>query len=312
MLSKHDAYDDDGDDDEEEGDFYPGMDDDDDLDDDFEDEADLGDDEDDPFLQGHLHCKEDGKIVFDGESFLLTSEGAAPSFALYEPTLEKPMVFSGTLKGVPLKMEVKIFRHDPSAAIDPLEQRFLDQQAQMQASSEAAGGRAKAGDDDEDEDDAKKAPASSLSGDNMKSAAGSSDIYVFEASQVGIDKDGTTRKIRGIFRPASKAATRLFLMAIIQLSQAMTTSSGGGATKPVAASAARKRGRGDDDDGDDGDDDVGYQELIDLHDDAGLSTEELRRRYYGGDAGESKSKKPKAVAVVDDEDDDDDDDAYGF
>jgi hypothetical protein len=76
---------------------------------------------------------------------------------------------------------------------------------------------------------------------------------------------------------------------------------------------------------------VEYQELIDLHDDAGLSTEELRRRYYGGgvdsdkqDSGTTASSrkptanKPFSKAKEDSmpfggkDDGSDDDDDYGF
>ena len=82
-----------------------------------------------------------------------------------------------------------------------------------------------------------------------------------------------------------------------------------------------------DDDSVDGNAGVEYQELIDLHDDTRLSTEELRKRYYG--SGDSKNewginsaadnkrlKGTKTDTVFQrkdaDDDDDDDDDAYGF
>jgi hypothetical protein len=316
MSSKHDEYDDDEaeDDEEDEGDFVPGMDDDDDLDDDFEEEN--LDEEDDPFLKGHLYLN-GGKIAFDGESFDLVSDDAQPLFSLFKPTLEKPAIFSGTLKDVAVKMKVRITKTDQTATIDPLEQRFLDQQAEIQPTLETTRAlnsqspvRAELG-DIKDTDDRKAAPEVSP-GDGKKVAA-MADIYVLEASQVDPKHGGTTHEIRGLFRPlpASSTANRLFLMAIVQTSQVIGSASAAGAASPAKpATATRKRGRDDDDDeDDDGDDGVGNQELIDLYDDAGLSTEELRRRYYGGGTGDSEAKKPKTSVAVEESDDDD---AYGF
>jgi hypothetical protein len=316
MSRKHDDESDASDEEEEdEGDFVPGMDDDDDLDDDFEEEN-LAEDEDDSFLKGHIYLS-DGKITFDGESFALISEETVSSFSLSEPALEKPAMFSGTLKDIALKMEVSITKNDQAAKIDPLEQRFLDQQAQVQSSLETAGpsdsrgsASAKAGDDEDDMDDMKKTASAVSTGDEKKAAV-MGDVYVFEACQIGY-ANGTTHKIRGIFHPlhASSKATRIFLIAFVQTNQASAAaSSAASPAKPAAATTSRKRGRNDEEDEDDGDDRVGYQELIDLHDDAGLSTEELRRRYYGGDTGESEAKIHKARPTSEESDDDD---AYGF
>lgn len=338
MASKNDNdYDDDDDDDEEEedeGDFVPGADDDDELDDDFVDEDDdeEEDDGDSPILQGHLYLDEGNAIVYedvkdDSKLFCLTSSSPVPdsSWSPAAPTL-KPTELKGFIKdrNHTLTMEISISKLDPSAAIDPLEQRFLDSQAEGQAQILADGdngkqrARAKAGDEDDEEEDAKSPAASS---DGKKKAAGG-DIFVLTGKQqVSADnKSGVTHTLRGLFRaPKEGNVSRLFIIAAIQTTQAVAAAASSPAKPhPPAAAAARKRGRGDDDE-DDGDDGVGYQELIDLHDDAGLSTEELRRRYYGGGAaaaGASESngnnnntKKPKPSSPADD---DDDDDAYGF
>jgi hypothetical protein len=159
-------------------------------------------------------------------------------------------------------------------------------------------------------DDMKKTASAVSTGDEKKAAV-MGDVYVFEACQIGY-ANGTTHKIRGIFHPlhASSKATRIFLIAFVQTNQASAAaSSAASPAKPAAATTSRKRGRNDEEDEDDGDDGVGYQELIDLHDDAGLSTEELRRRYYGGDTGESEAKIHKARPTSEESDDDD---AYGF
>jgi hypothetical protein len=321
MASKNDDYYDDYDDDEEdEGDFVPGADDDDELDDDFEDENLDDDEEDSPFLQGDLYLDDGNAIVYDdakhsNQSFRLTSEGSLPaSWSLAKPVLEKPVSFVGWLKdpSLTLKFEVGITKLDSSVTIDPLEQRFLEAQQQAQpllaveASSDSKPpARAKGGDSEDDEDvkpASSKAPASP---DGKKAALGG-DVYVFEGSELTKDKNGNIRKIRGLFRVPGDKVSRIFLMSGVQANPA-ASSSASPAAKAAPAAAARKRGRGEEDD-DDGDDGVGYNELIALHDDAGLSTEELRRKYYGSGASEPDSKKPKPSA---DEDDDSDDD-YGF
>ena len=214
-----------------------------------------------------------------------------------------------------LKFEIGITKLDSSVTIDPLEQRFLEAQQQGQplvpeASDSKPSARAKCGDED-DEEDAKQASLNAPASLDGKKAALGGHVYVFEGAETPKEGNGTTRKIRGLFRVPGGKASRMFLMTGVQSSQA-AGSSASPAAKAAPAAAGRKRGRGDDDeDGDDGDDGVGYQELIALHDDAGLSTEELRRKYYGGGAPaatEPEGKKPKPIA----DDDDDDDDAYGF
>mmetsp|Transcript_65335 Transcript_65335/g.188178 ORF Transcript_65335/g.188178 Transcript_65335/m.188178 type:complete len:973 (+) Transcript_65335:71-2989(+) len=168
MSSKHNEYDYDEDEDDDEGDFVPGADDDDDLDDDFEEEDGDLDDGDSPFLTGHLYM-DDGKLTFndshEGQSFRLDALEALPSsWSLQNPALEKPVVFSGSLKA-PIKATINITKMDSAATIDPLEQRFLDTQMKMQplledpASKAKPPARAKAGDGDDDDDDEEKEEA---------------------------------------------------------------------------------------------------------------------------------------------------------
>jgi hypothetical protein len=84
------------------------------------------------------------------------------------------------------------------------------------------------------------------------------------------------------------------------------------AAKPAATAAARVDN--EDDDEEDADDAVDYDELIALHEDAGLSVDDLQKRYRGKDdnTSASPSKKGKPAPKDYDEDDDDDDDDYGF
>ena len=99
----------------------------------------------------------------------------------------------------------------------------------------------------------------------------------------------------------------------------------GATTAVAAASSKRDRSGGGDDDSVEGNVGVAYQEVIDLHDDTRLSTEELRKRYYGsgdnnkGEYGKMDSVDNKRLKGTDgkgypkeDDEEDDDDDAYGF
>jgi hypothetical protein len=182
-----------------------------------------------------------------------------------------------------------------------------------------------------------KAP-SLYSTDGNKKEQQQEDLIVLSASQLLNGDSCNKRKItfRGAYRPSDLNVDRLWVISSVQAQESMTnvssSSSAAGAKRyPTAAAAAssRKRRRNtsdDDDDSVDGNGEVEYQELIDLHDDAGLSTEELRRRYYGGDATDNaatndkvdhddNTKKPFSPTKrtrEETEDDDDDDDGYGF
>jgi hypothetical protein len=74
---------------------------------------------------------------------------------------------------------------------------------------------------------------------------------------------------------------------------------------PVVAAAVAASNEDDDDD--DADEEVDYNELIALHQDAGLSVADLRKRYHGGtpDEDQGETKKPKIQ-------EDESDDEYGF
>jgi hypothetical protein len=84
---------------------------------------------------------------------------------------------------------------------------------------------------------------------------------------------------------------------------------------PVAAAAAVA----DEDDDDDADEELDYDELMALHEDAGLSVDDLRKRYASGDGGMAAGYdgvddvKPAAKKQkMQQEDSDDDEDEYGF
>lgn len=348
MASKSDEYYDDNDEEEEdEGDFVPGGDDDDDddeLDADFDDDN-LGEDQgdDSPFLSGLLYVDGQGKIVYesptstddddDQQVFCFTSEEKAPvSWSIQTPVLEESILFAGTLHGQSLKLKVGISEYDTSGPMDSLDERFLkiqddlqplymdDSESEMPARAKAdydeeegAGSsaidskkpaRRKAGDDDEEED---SKPIS-----RKPSVPSSSDkhIFVLNAEQTSSDKNGTSRTIRGVFH-IPRACSRILVPAALNIHTfEVATAASPSAKASGSVAVAKKRSREDDED--EGDDAVGYQELIDLHDDAGLSTEELRRRYYGGTAAGTSGVDNKKKAKLGSAEEDDDDDAYGF
>jgi hypothetical protein len=106
------------------------------------------------------------------------------------------------------------------------------------------------------------------------------------------------------------------------------TAAAAAAVSPPAAASSRKKRRVESDDEsfdeeddylaedeDEDADDVDHNELIALHEEAGLSVEELRKRIYGGNNGDAPStptQDPKPNGSIKRKDEDDDDDDYCF
>jgi hypothetical protein len=151
-------------------------------------------------------------------------------------------------------------------------------------------------------------------------------IFVFSGSQIGNDGiDDISISFRGSYRCPSKASVeRLYLICPIQTVDGSTSTSVAGGTTAVAAASTKRNRSRNDDESVEGNIGVAYQELIDLHDDTRLSTDELRKRYYGsgdkkGDLGKRYAPDNKRLKGTSnrghqkkDVEDDDDDDAYGF
>ena len=165
-------------------------------------------------------------------------------------------------------------------------------------------------------------------GSTVASTSGGDTVCVMSGVQVESSSSGKIRNFRGIFYPPSDSKIeKLFLICSLRhLEEEVVVPAAAGAAAtttgpipPVAAAAARKRHRSEEDDDDVGNDgNVAYQELIDLHDDSRLTTEQLRAKYYGGGGGVSsepaeESKKPaassstikRAKPALEEEDDDD-------
>jgi len=170
-------------------------------------------------------------------------------------------------------------------------------------------------------------PPCDVSENDMKSTAQNNMIFVVAGSQIGTSEiDDVGVSFRGAYRRPSKASVeRIYLICPIQTQGSTSTSAAGGTAAVAAASKKRIRSESGDDDSVERNAGVAYQELIDLHDDSRLSTEELRKRYYG--IGDKKGESGKKYATdikrlkggtknknfqEEEDDEDDDDDAYGF
>lgn len=149
-------------------------------------------------------------------------------------------------------------------------------------------------------------------------------VFVVSGTQIGSNEKGNKNiTFRGSYRcPSENSCERIHLICSVQAidgAASGTAMTSGAAACGVAVSASKKRNRVDDDSVGDGD--VAYQELIDLHDDTRLSTEDLRKKYYGSEDRKGKDTKKRASKGTygtssnngdDDDDNDNEDDAYGF
>ena len=346
-------HNDDDDSEEEEEDFMP---DDDGLGDS---DLDAGEEDDEnpadipPFLEGDLFRDpaRGGALCYEQEGvFCLVCQSALPSniFDFRSPPTGQPLKFAGWIQTPSNFMEFSVEFSRQPASDDPLEEKLLKAQddknatAGQQKQSSKASGNLKAPPSysaKSDEGSQKSPPKSNLkappsySVQEAKTDPVNSDdngaLVVISATRVQDGKEGADRNVtfRGAYRPPSDAAVeRLCLISSVQVEEASSGAAAGDAVAPPAAAASRKRRRSaaDDDDSVEGRGGVEYQELIDLHDDAGLSTEELRRRYYGGGGGgkgtpdeqaggDSKiAATSKPFGDTNDNDSDDDDDDIGF
>jgi len=284
----------------------------------------------------------------------------AGTFTTFEtPVIDSPLVFAGWIKDPCRWMEFEVlFSKEPGMLTDPLEMKLLEAQEEqqqlengssiddnwMKEKKSPAKGNLKAPpsyalkespgnlkDTVERKCNLKAPPSTSKAGDSTNT------IFVVSGCQIGNDDDTPDdRKIsfRGAYRcPSNTPFERLHLICSIQTHDGATSgsaaSSGAAAasagTSSVAAAGSKKRNRssGDDDDSVEGNVGVAYQELIDLHDDTRLSTEELRNRYYGsgdkkGEDGEKRAASTKRLKGRYNKGnnkkdvEDDNDDAYGF
>ena len=342
MSKKEIDYDDDFDDDDEEdeGDFVPGADDDD--DDDFvqddDDEEEHGSVP--PVLQGEFFQDSGnrGAVTFksrgtDKPAFCIVSTGPVPdSWSLQSPKTPSSIECGGWI-GNPGNWEsysLSITKECGGVLQkDPMTQKMLKAQREGLSTSSPVG-KSDPNEDDKPSpgSDSKKPPPAISSGSlkapppySLKDPPTSSDtkkaspevknspaddsngsdcLYSLTLQQTGTS--GPVLTCEGVFEPQVASANKICLICTTKMGTASPSKS-----PPAAAAAApAKRSRAnDDDEASDNDEGVEYNELIALHDDARLSTEELRLKYYGGGVGKPPPMKRGKSGGLSDEDDSD-------
>jgi hypothetical protein len=327
----------DDDDDEEEDEHY-------DDDDDSEDEAEFVpgalDEEDDddtvvPLLDGHLFIDKDGKLHFQGQGFHLTA-AKPPSWNLLS-RLEKPKetMYTVRMEGT-CDVEIPTSGNQTHRNFD-VTWTASEKEPSSPGKSSNGGGEGVVH---------LPSPSAGLKGEdngNDEKQNGNHDddqgqklppIYYTVYGQQTLDSAGNglgnggnghsgaavgeIMEFQGGYYPAN--GKRLPFLCRVRMVASKPASASAAASKPAAAAASAHRVDDDDDedeDYDDADEEVDYDELIALHEDAGMPVDALRKRYHSGaakeeqeDSGKKKAKPTPTPKSADD--DDDDDDEYGF
>ena len=323
-----DFEDDDDDDDDDSEDFVPGEDEveehhpNNDVDYDEDEEAVV------PLLDGHLFYGTKHALHYQGEGFHLAASEAAPwnlLLASDAPTTKSTtttstscsLIMAGPCdfetagaKATPRKLKVTFTLSHPPSHSTPhtaiAKSPNGDDQKPAARSTTAAVIQ-----EHEDDDDQKK-PSSSSSNSHSSKHSNKTEIY-YSVYGTQIDSHGgDLMEFMGGFFPPTTETEKVGLVCQVRM-MAPRPSSSTQKASPVAAAAAA-RVQDDDDDDEEEDAQVDYDELIALHEDAGMSVADLKKRFGSkASASSSPDKKrkfdPKPPPPEDDEDDDDD---YGF
>ena len=300
---------DDDDDDDDEAEFQPGMDDeDDDEDDEDNDEDELDDDASDDgsvlVWKGTVTFR-DGTLVYsgttsEGEPFALTSSDAAGP--LYWDW-NCPIAEGNTSNQDRRMRSVTLEGTGAAANVEAI----LTATQQTNASETAASARNKGTGGQEDSKlSAKVAPNEELK-QSSKTSTTPALGYAFTLYCQGVGFE-----LYGEIPPGATDGVALECR-YRKVSVAPAAAKAAGAAAAAGATAAKAAAVSDDDDVVDADQGVDYNELIALHEDAGMPVAEVRKRYGRGNRSTSQdtsSKKFKTMPT-DDEDDEDDED-IGF
>jgi len=279
------------DDDDEEDDFVPGADD---EEEDEDEEAEVL-----PILDGHLSLDEDQKLMYQGEGFRLVSTEKVPWNLLDSAVVKPPhetvsLEMVGPCDVVALnagaapessapqkKATPRTMRVAWTVADDPSGSFIVASKANLKSSSDD--------DNDHDEADGKKASSS-----EKRPAL----LYQVYGQEVESSSSSNARlEFRGGYHPSTGGTAPVNLVTQVRVVQQATTPP----VAAAAAAAAAPNGNSEDEDGDDDAAAVDYDELIALHEDAGLSVDALRKRYR--DEPEDEPKK-KGKSTPEDDDDD--------
>lgn len=122
------------------------------------------------------------------------------------------------------------------------------------------------------------------------------------------ESDGMLLEFSGVFRPTVENANSASLISQIRFIPANNdTSTANSPNRATAAATGYKRKCDSEDYYDKDEDEVDYDELIALHEDAGLSVEAIRKRYQNGGGDEAGMGQPtKRKSTTEDEEEDDD------
>jgi hypothetical protein len=320
----------DGDSDEDEAEFVPGA-----LDEDDDDDTVV------PLLDGHLFMDKDEKLHFQGQGFHLTA--AKPPLWNLLSRLEKPKETMHTVR-MEGSCDVEIpangnqthrnfdvtwtaSEKEPSSpgktngeggvvhVPSPGSSSSLPVAGLKQDHNGDADEKQNGSNHDGDDEGRKLPPfyytvyghqTQTLALDDSLSSGGAGDIMEFQGGYY----PGNGKRL--------PLVCRVRMVASKPASASASAGAAGAASKPAAAAAAAHRVDDDDEDEDedydDADDEVDYEELIALHEDAGLPVDALRKRYHSGAAIEEQEDngKKKAKPTLKSGDDDDDDSDYGF
>jgi hypothetical protein len=320
-----DHYDDDDseDDDDDEAEFVPGA-----LDEDDDDDIVV------PLLDGHLFIDKENKLHYQGPGFHLTA-AKPPSWNLLN-RLEKPKETMYTVR-----MEGSCDVEIPASGNQT--HRNFDITWSASEKQPSTPGKSKSNgeggvvhvpsppiaanvaglkEEDNDGDDEKQNGNHNDHDEGQKLPP----IYYTVYGQQTMALDSAPLEImefQGGYHPGNGKRLPLACRVRMVASKPASASASAAAasSKPAAAAAASAHRVDDDDeddedeDYDDADDEVDYEELIALHEDAGLPVDALRKRYHSGAVQEqqdNEKKKAKPTPKSCEDDDDDDDDDYGF
>jgi hypothetical protein len=305
--------DDDDDDDDDEAEFHPGIDDvTDDDEDDYQQDDDDDDDDDDSeavrwkgklsFANGTL--KYSG-VTSEGNSFLVHSKKSESLYwNWYCPTATKqedqsPRMRTISLEGTPSNVSITITATD---------QKQQQQQQQQHSNKNLKD------DQDRDENDGKmaaKMPPTEGKKQATSAALPTWMIYSVYGQGDGFELYGELLP-HALSHPDKQTDDEVSTSVPLECRYRSTTQHQHAARAAAVATAVSD----DDDDIVDADQGVDYNELIALHEDAGMTVGEIRKRFgrrADATANEESNKKAKTIPEVEkDDDDDDDDEDVGF
>ena len=286
---EEDFQDDDDDDDDDEGEFVPGMDDD---DEELEEEEEVL-----PHVHGTLKVDTDGSLVYSSDNGMIDLKSLEPLTKEQNPWEVNKADDTSMSSLIALEMIGKF-------ELEASDKKYVQRRIRVTltsttttANGAASNGKSFKSTGESDEEDGKKPAASSS--DKQTTV-----LYAVHGLEVANGASLQLLEFRGTCVVPQNSSDSVELVCDVRWTSAKQVPH----VSTAAAAVARKRGADDDDDEDDeADDQVDYEELIALHEEAGLPVDQLRKRLAeqqdGGDGAPDKKKGKPA---------DDEDDDYGF